>query len=663
MGDQHQHQHASYQPYVLDGVTMAIDVDKQQQHGQMSPPSSTDSCPNPIIYNASHANFSATPDPAYVQHEHYGHPGSPGSALTLNPAQLRATAIGPSRVLTRRQARIAQASAHAFASNAHGPQEQQQHFNDNFVIYNSPTSMSRPQTPSRFQTYAEQQRVNLPDLSIGTLNMHHSAGMSPPHPSTPASVTSSSGFSHYGFHHPYASSHSHSRSGSSSTHPRSASPAISVMSAATSLSSASSRPRPPLSSGSLSVASFLTSKPKRRLLNKQRKDICLYFIEHPNSRQEDIAAKWGVERSTVSKILKHKHRWLAVTDGDDQVIAKHRPSKFPEVEMELQDWLQECHTSKTLISDVMIRTKAREVARELGLGEDKFKASAGWVENFKHRQGIKKGIWVGREPIFCGDPSDESEGELLSDLKERRQRERLLLEADILANRAVRPQEHLNVPVITGTDVLGFPSSAKIGWVRPQLTLGTRFGDPPVVMLSMQDNNDASQMNGLNDEQHQQVVIDSQPPPPYPNDNGVTPQGAFVAQGLGFPAPQGSQQQEQVTQMQQFAATWGARTGSGANNGSSTASNPSVNAREAGIALETLMCFLKTKRPDFLTQQEQNIITDIKHLIWVEAAESANAVNAASAAAAAQAAQAAVAPDEAMTGAMSTNSAAAAAAS
>lgn len=32
----------------------------------------------------------------------------------------------------------------------------------------------------------------------------------------------------------------------------------------------------------------------------------------------------------------------------------------------------------------------------LSIGEDKFKASAGWVENFKHRHGIKKGVWVGK---------------------------------------------------------------------------------------------------------------------------------------------------------------------------------------------------------------------------------------------------------------------------
>lgn len=43
----------------------------------------------------------------------------------------------------------------------------------------------------------------------------------------------------------------------------------------------------------------------------------------------------------------------------------------------------------------MIRTKAKDAAKDMGIGEEKFKASAGWVENFKHRHGIRKGIWTG----------------------------------------------------------------------------------------------------------------------------------------------------------------------------------------------------------------------------------------------------------------------------
>src|SRR6266403_359137 len=63
----------------------------------------------------------------------------------------------------------------------------------------------------------------------------------------------------------------------------------------------------------------------------------------------------------------------------------HRPSKFPEIESELAKWLYECRDKKVQLTDSVIRNKAKEVAKQLQIPEDKFKASSGWVENFKHR--------------------------------------------------------------------------------------------------------------------------------------------------------------------------------------------------------------------------------------------------------------------------------------
>jgi len=45
-----------------------------------------------------------------------------------------------------------------------------------------------------------------------------------------------------------------------------------------------------------------TSK-QRRLKDSERKDICRYFIEHPKERQEGIAARFSVERSTICMII------------------------------------------------------------------------------------------------------------------------------------------------------------------------------------------------------------------------------------------------------------------------------------------------------------------------------------------------------------------------
>ncbi|TCD63250.1 hypothetical protein EIP91_005806 [Steccherinum ochraceum] len=134
---------------------------------------------------------------------------------------------------------------------------------------------------------------------------------------------------------------------------------------------------------------------KQRLYNVDRKKICVYHRDHPNVKQEEIAKKFGVERSTISKILKQKLKWLSVPEETPILLARTRPTKFPILEMRLEKWLRECHEAKIIFTDALIRDKAKEIARSMDWPEEKFKASSGWVENFKHRHGIRKGIWSG----------------------------------------------------------------------------------------------------------------------------------------------------------------------------------------------------------------------------------------------------------------------------
>lgn len=61
---------------------------------------------------------------------------------------------------------------------------------------------------------------------------------------------------------------------------------------------------------------------KQKLANSDRKAICMYAKQHPSARQEDIAARYNVERSTISKILKNKERWLGCPDDDAKVARK-----------------------------------------------------------------------------------------------------------------------------------------------------------------------------------------------------------------------------------------------------------------------------------------------------------------------------------------------------
>lgn len=95
------------------------------------------------------------------------------------------------------------------------------------------------------------------------------------------------------------------------------------------------------------------------------------------------------------RIAKHRYACFEQLLVDRSLKFRCRPSKFPEVEEEMVKWLVECTQSKIIFTDTMIRLKAREVAKILNISEEKFKASSGWIENFKHRHGIRAGVWSG----------------------------------------------------------------------------------------------------------------------------------------------------------------------------------------------------------------------------------------------------------------------------
>jgi len=86
----------------------------------------------------------------------------------------------------------------------------------------------------------------------------------------------------------------------------------------------------------------------------------------------------------------------------------------------MKAWLSRISERGETITDAKIQKKALEIADNLRLkygyigsekGKEKnenFKASPGWIENFKHRHDVKGGTWYGRpeasEPEIVGVP-------------------------------------------------------------------------------------------------------------------------------------------------------------------------------------------------------------------------------------------------------------------
>ena len=65
------------------------------------------------------------------------------------------------------------------------------------------------------------------------------------------------------------------------------------------------------------------------------------------------------------------------------------------LEGRLEDWVKNASKAGKVLTDQLLRRKAREFGDAMGFTQDKFKASSGWLENFKHRHGIRRGVWYG----------------------------------------------------------------------------------------------------------------------------------------------------------------------------------------------------------------------------------------------------------------------------
>ncbi|KAI0328866.1 CenpB-DNA-bind-domain-containing protein [Cubamyces sp. BRFM 1775] len=353
-----------------------------QEHVEYAPPS------------AQQSFLSRHPTDPFSLH----HPPSPSlesgpssNQLSFESPQINGS-IGPDRGLPRRRLRpLGRVQSHSELPDYPQLPEAHDHIQNSHY---PPHQGSRPQTPNgpgapeHFMQLSEQSRLSF-DTSPGVFPRY--APM------------------------PYSQPQSRSTSGSATSaasNPRSASPALSVASALTSVSSSASAPPsqanaaiPPTESPSLHQK--MPGK-KKRLFNAMRRDICVYARDHPGMKQEDVAARYGVERSTVSKILKQKSRWLSLTEDEEVHVAKLRPSKFPDLERRLAEWVKGVSAQGTILSDALLRQKARQIGDQQGYTADKFKASSGWLENFKHRHGIRRGVFVGmgeveREPAYGMD--------------------------------------------------------------------------------------------------------------------------------------------------------------------------------------------------------------------------------------------------------------------
>ncbi|KAJ9119572.1 hypothetical protein QFC22_003281 [Naganishia vaughanmartiniae] len=130
-------------------------------------------------------------------------------------------------------------------------------------------------------------------------------------------------------------------------------------------------------------------RPKVKLTHEDKRRIVEIARSNSSLRQEDIAQQYGVDRSTISKILISSHRWTGPAQTPAMPLpkpVKHTGGRFPAIEQRMHEWMDAQHNAGYEIRDSIAREKAKEIARMMGFTDDRFKASAKWLDKFKERR-------------------------------------------------------------------------------------------------------------------------------------------------------------------------------------------------------------------------------------------------------------------------------------
>jgi len=117
--------------------------------------------------------------------------------------------------------------------------------------------------------------------------------------------------------------------------------------------------------------------------------MCQYAEDHPGVKQTDIGARFGVERSTVSKVLRHKEKYLGQEDRSSSPI-KRTKGKGVDIEKALQNYVRNAQKAGIALTSDDLREKAHLFSTTMGPAADTFSksGSSAWLDKFMLKHGI-----------------------------------------------------------------------------------------------------------------------------------------------------------------------------------------------------------------------------------------------------------------------------------
>src|SRR5690242_13562145 len=97
-----------------------------------------------------------------------------------------------------------------------------------------------------------------------------------------------------------------------------------------------------------------------------------------------------IDRSTITKILSQHDRWEAISAEDSAQTFRHEEVKFPILERAMNLWVENVTADGVILTDLLIKEKAKIFATAFNIQEDDLAFSNGWLQKFKKRNNIRK---------------------------------------------------------------------------------------------------------------------------------------------------------------------------------------------------------------------------------------------------------------------------------
>ena len=147
-------------------------------------------------------------------------------------------------------------------------------------------------------------------------------------------------------------------------------------------------------------------KRKRQELDlKKRFEVIRFKEANPQVSARKVAEKFKCGKTQIQSILLKKDE--IVMDFEANVssnIKRSRGAKNEEIDNALLDWFRKARSKNIPITGPMLQEKATRIAEALDVSLEEFKASNGWLDRFKKRNGIKAKFISGE----AGDVREET---------------------------------------------------------------------------------------------------------------------------------------------------------------------------------------------------------------------------------------------------------------